>query len=1105
MKFHLYTGNQLEVLADRFLTEITDRPPEDVFTKETVVVQNLGMATWLKQYIASNRPVAANIDFPFLNALIWDLLDVFVPAPANSKNEFTREIMSWRIYQMLSAGLTGELKQLSYYIKGENIELKRYQLAGKIAHTFDQYQIYRPELLRDWEQGKFSRDDVWQAAIWRQLAGQHQSRARRLLEFINSPTTDKQKELAPLERISVFGITTMPPIYLDFFRSKLSEIIPVHFFYMNPCREYWEFLMTDKERERRNWEKLEDEFSESGNELLASLGRQGREFFGTVMEYEGIDPEGECFHNYNMSSVLGCIQQDILDMNAAGEQSVRKMAKNDSSIQFHNCHNRMREVEILHDNLLNIIEKREVAPYDIIVMAPDISAYAPYIRAVFEREPYGSAKHIPFSISDRCIRDSSKTVDAFLELLKLSGSKFKATQILDILETVPVHTAFGIDDDQLELIRKWITDTGIRWGIDSDHRNQLDGVEFSEYSWRHGLKRMLMGFAVPDDGNADSSLICDILPYDQIEGGNAELLGHFCEFAEALFELENDLKHPRSLDSWGKTLNQMLSRFFLSDNDSFREIALIRSTLNKLIENAVQSGFNDPISIEVIRCCVTELMESETDSEGFLRGKVTFCSMQPMRSIPTRVICLLGMNDGEFPRSDTHLGFDVIASNLRACDRSKRFEDRYLFLEALLSARDCLYISYQGMDEKDNSAKPPAVPVCELRDFLNSGFKSTLNTDAFSQLETIHKLQAFDHEYFSGGQLFSYSEQNYSAANALLQPQSKKEFFPQDLELRPRENQDEIKHITLSDLVRFLRNPAAFLINRRLETIIVPGTEDEIQDTEPFGLDGLGNYQLNQIIIDNILDNKNLSQLYQSVKHRDLLPPGMTGEKLFAEKQRELEKFVNTFNLKERVGRGAQVNAEITVGSYKLTGKLSDIANDEMTCFRFASFKGKDALETWIRHLLFTLHSNREVKTTAIIGTSIADPIRIFHPLPREVAAEQLENIIKLYSKGQIAPLPFFPQASFAYATGTLGRNKKEPLIERKTAQSKTAFAGTTNFSTGEYSPGEADDPAIRKCFTEEILSTDVFAEMARTVYEPFYCDESGRIQDWLEEVIISD
>ena len=360
----------------------------------------------------------------------------------------------------------------------------------------------------------------------------------------------------------------------------------------------------------------------------------------------------------------------------------------------------MREVEVLYDHLLALFDgDRELTPRDVLVMTPDINAYAPYIHAVFATPDEPRLK-IPYSIADRSIRREGHISEALLGMLELVGSRFEASRLLNLLETPPIRHRLALGDDDLEQIRTWVAATRIRWGLDEGHRERLGFGAFAENTWKAGFQRLLLGYAMPGYGQ---HTFAGILPYDHIEGSSTAVLGTFLQFCEDLFAAVSDLDRPRPLAQWAEVLTGLLDHFFDSSDDSEKEMHTVRRVIGDLADQQHGSGFTEAVGIDLIRADLTQKLDTEALGTGFITGGVTFCAMLPMRSIPCKVIALIGMNDGAFPRQNRSPGFDLMARAPRRGDRSPRDDDRYLFLEALLSARSTLYISYVGQSLQDNS------------------------------------------------------------------------------------------------------------------------------------------------------------------------------------------------------------------------------------------------------------------------------------------------------------------------------------------------------------------------------------------------------------------
>jgi exodeoxyribonuclease V gamma subunit len=536
-----------------------------------------------------------------------------------------------------------------------------------------------------------------------------------------------------------------------------STITEVNLFLLSPTREYWSDIIPDKARTRLAPD--ERAFRIEGNPLLASLGKLGRDFSDVVIEIGDVAAAQEdLYKDPGEASLLDALQSDILNLRSAGDVSEKlSIAPDDRSIQIHSCHSPMREIEVLFDNLLAILDKGEgIEPRDIVVMTPNVEIYAPYIATVFEG-CQDTAKRIPYSIADRSLTSEGRIAAVVLKLLGLPGGRLPVTEVYDILVATPVRKCFDLDDNELESIRCWLQETRVRWGMDEHDRVRHGLPAYRENSWRAGLDRLLLGYAMPDDGEA---LFEGMLPYDEMEGGDARTLGKYAEYIERIAELARKLVMPRTLSEWRDELRMLLAGFIAADEESARELAAVVGIVENIVELEGAAGFTGQVGLGVIRSWLSGRLAKEEKGLGFMTGGVTFCAMLPMRSIPFRVVALIGMNDGDFPTAPR---FDLISRNPRRGDRSLRDEDRYLFLESILSARQYFYISFVGQSIKDNCEIPPSVLVSEFLDSIGTGFTSD-GASIEKRLVTKHRLQAFSSDYFTGNPpLFSYSEENCAA------------------------------------------------------------------------------------------------------------------------------------------------------------------------------------------------------------------------------------------------------------------------------------------------------------------------------------------------------
>jgi exodeoxyribonuclease V gamma subunit len=1077
----LYTSNRLEVLAQS-LAEALREPLSSPFHPEVILVQSHGMQRWISMELARRHGIAANCRFPFPNTFVHELFSKILPSLPD-RSPFDPDILTWSVMNLLpSCAKRAGFEILNAYLGDEKTGLKRYQLSQRIADLFDQYLLYRPHMVLGWEQGQ---DSHWQAKLWRQLikkfGGKHRAAlGRQLLQALHE-TAFSAAELP--QRISVFGISTLPRFHLELL-AAISRITQVNLFLMNPCKEYWGDIVSEKEWIRRTQTAGPESAAgealhfEKGNRLLSSMGTQGRDFFDLINEFEY--QELSRFEDPKGHDLLSCIQGDIL--NLRGEDPVhekREISSTDTSICIHSCHSPMREMEVLHDQLLDMFETDEqLRPADVLVMTPDIEAYAPYIQAVFDLPPDNPGR-IPFSIADRTIRKESLLADTFLALLDLQGSRFGATKILNLLESQPLRQRFGLTEKDLALVRKWILDTGIRWGINPQNRKDLGLPPFSENTWQEGLDRLLLGYAMPGRGE---QLFCQIRPYDLLEGEDNQVLGRFLPFAEQVFQWVPELGQHRTLDQWAEHLARLLDTFFLPDDDSEREMQVIRNQLMELGTMQELGRFPEPVGLEVVKWHLAKSFEREGFGFGFLTGRVTFCAMLPMRSIPFKVVCLVGMNGDAYPRQSRRLGFDLMAQNPLPGDRSRRHDDRYLFLEAILSSRQRLYISYVGQDIRDNTPVVPSVLVSELMDYVHQEFFMS-DLPILDRMVTPHRLQAFSPAYFSGkSELFSYSTDYLETSESLLKERSAPPpFFSEGL----NQPDEEWRHVQLEDLCRFFRNPARFLVGKRLG-MWGAWKEPILEDREPFEVKGLERFQMEQELLKKRLSGHEVPTLQEVTRASGRLPHGTVGDCVFEELGKGIEPFADQLEAYQAQPPLEPLDVDLHLSHFQLTGRILPVYAEGWVHYRYARLKPGDFLYAWIHHLALNSLGKRGYPRKSILaGLNPKGKERAWQAwqfVPMDHAHRMLEDLLEHYWNGLVRPLHFFPDSSWVYATAT--------LLQHKNAKEALMRAGKT-WQGSDFAGGECEDEAYALCFADQDPLDSEFESISRAILEPLLAHRS--------------
>lgn len=1066
MPLELYTGNRLELLADALCEKLGRELPASPFEREIIVVQSRGMQRWLSMHLASRFGIWANGYFPFPNALVRDLFGMAGLEQPDSPS-YAREAMGWKIMRILP-GLLAEdaFAPLRAYLSNDADGLKLFQLSFRIADTFDQYTLFRPDHLERWESGQEELSHGWQPALWRAIVREAGGKHRAMLktEFCRSMGKAGLTSGGFPARVSIFGVSFLPPFHVEML-SALATVSEVNLFILSPTREYWSDIVS-----RRDMARLpaaERMLRTEGNPLLASLGRTGRDFSDMVVDLaDSAEVQSERYVDPGDDTLLHAIQSDMLNLRGSGDDAGSKpLDPSDRSVQLHSCHSPMREVEVLHDNLLELLrELPGLAPRDILVMTPDIETYAPYISSVFGAATDGRIR-LPFTIADRSLLNEGRIASAVVKLLGIYGSRLTAPAVFDLLSSPPVRRRFGFDDGDLDRIRHWIENARIRWGLDEGDRRRHRLPVYRENSWRAGLDRLLLGYAMPDEG----LLFDGILPFDGIEGESAVVLGRFAHFIDRLDWLAGSFEKPKCLREWQELFREMLDAFIEAGEEEGVELAALHESIDTLGEALEREWFTGDVSARVMIAWLTGHLEKAEQGLGFMTGGITFCAMLPMRSIPFRVVAMIGMNDGAFPRNQRPPGFDLISGAPRRGDRSVRGDDRYLFLESILSARDVLYISYTGQSIRDNAEIPPSVLVSELLDSVRRGFDCSgcADGDPADLLLVRHRLQGFHPDYFTGkGRLFSYDADNFSAIEGRNSPLAKQPFIQTPLAL-PAE---EPATVSIDELARFFANPSAFFLKERLG--VMPATVSlPLEDRETFSLDSLDAYLMRQEILNALAENRPAAGLLPLFRSRGILPPSRHGERLFHAMVADVSEFFAAVQAHTPSGSPLEPLAlEIEVGGIRLAGTLDTIFPGGQLFARCAAMKATDRIRAWLSHLLFNL-SPVEGRT---FETRLVMRDRILRYAPIDSARELLEQLLSAYRKGLSEPLPFFPKCSTAWCEAN-GKAEHERL--------DAALRAWNDGYDGR--PGEGSDPAVNRCFGDEPPFGDMFRNLADALIGP--------------------
>ncbi len=1133
--FMVVHGNRLDELRSLVVSWMR-RYPLAPLENEIALVQSNGIAQWLKLALAEDAEdedlggcgIAAAVDVQLPGSFMWQLYRTVLgreEIPLTSLLD--KAPLTWRLMRLLPEMIDRpHFEPLQRFLTVDADMRKRYQLSERLADLFDQYQVYRADWLEDWAAGRhqlrsvrgeirpLSPANIWQAELWRALLldvgaqGMAQSRAGVHQRFMERIQSLGQAPAGLPARVIVFGISSLPAQALEALAglARFSQVLLcVH----NPCRHHWADIVADKDLLRHQYKRQARKSSmplvldpqalhQHAHPLLAAWGKQGRDYINLLDSHDNPHNYRFCFKDERIDlfsdgdpkHVLGQVQDDILELRPLDESRALWPAVDplqDRSIRFHVAHSAQREVEILHDQLLARFSRdADLRPRDVIVMVPDIDSYAPHIRAVFGQIERDDKRFIPFTLADQGQRGRDPLLIAVEHLLKLPDSRFPVSEILDLLDVPALRARFGIQERDLSTLHRWIEGAGVRWGLDARQRANLglpDALE--QNSWQFGLRRMLLGYAV-GAGEAYQG----IEPYDEIGGLDAALIGPLVALIDALDIAYAEFFSAATAQQWGVRLQTLLQVFFQpeSEHDDYL-LAQLESLRETWLQTCETVGLQDPLPLTVVREAWLAGLDQGRLSQRFLAGSVNFCTLMPMRAIPFKVVCLLGMNDGDYPRAQPPLDFDLMGSDYRPGDRSRREDDRYLLLEALLSARDQLYISWVGHSIRDNSERPPSVLVGQLRDHLVSGWRLAAADPCDNAGEALldaltlhHPLQPFSARYFhEGSGYFSFAREwqalHHEPDASLLVPAT---------DLPPHE---PLEPLTLQQLHDFLRNPVRHFFTQRLK-VFFDQREAPLADEEPFVLDALQRYGLTESLLgaamlkpDAVEEALHTQAL--RLQGSGLLPMAGFGTSLQAELLEPLPGVLQRYHAllsrwPQRLDSALPVSVEHR--HVQLDGWLDGLhrnAHGELLAVTVIpngigskkTRKWHRLIRPWVNHLVACaceLHL-----TTALVAT---DETLLLPPLDKKAAREAVNDLLSGWLNGMQHPLPVAPKTAFAW----LGQP-----ADKAEAAARKAYDGDGQNSNGE----RAESTALLRQYPDfdALLDSEDFTGWCESLYKPLH------------------
>jgi len=1065
------------------------------FSPEIVLVQNHGLGQWLKLEVAQRCGIAANMAADLPGSFISELYHQLLNSPVEKESGYSREILTWHIMSILYSESNSEDQDeiflpLTRYLRGEgDAALRLFQLSHQLAGLYEQYLIYRPEWIYAWDLDspgpKICQSQPWQGQLWQRISKRvnERHRAKLHIELLAalSSLTPLQSDSLP-KRISLFGFSSLPPMHLDTFR-VLAQKIQVDIYFLNPCQHYWGDIVSTKDVARKSIRELiaatreeklsqghgtpqgtatietliDEDYLEIGNPLLSSMGKQGREFFELLLTEESLTDE-TYFQRTERNNWLAQLKNDVLDLEMGTPPDLDNdtnpgqppLPAIDRSISIHACHSKAREVEVLLDQIHGFFEGNpDLKPNDIIVMMPDVTEYISHIQNIFTDKFY-------YTLADQPSAEYASIINLQISLLSLPYSRLTSVEVIDLLSHPAITRKFDLSPEDHAKIRRWITDAAIRWEMDGESKNKNWGVPANNANtWKSGLSRLLQGIAMESEsGLWQGNLSVDVDP-DEFR-----CLGILARFIALIEQYRKHFSKSWHAHEWVELINKMNESFFDPSEPDLFAVDSITVAAQTLAAHTLAANYEQPLSPRLLIHWLKNQLEQAPGNHSFMRGGITFATMVPMRSIPFKVVCLLGMNDQSYPREDQSYGFDLMTlDGLKRGDRSRRNDDRYLFLEAILSAQDQLHISYEGRGIKDNKEKAPSVLVGELLDYLQQV------TDHNFVIE--HPLQPYSAKYYSEDypELQSYNRHWFLA---LKNDSPGLSFTHQPLDVA-----EESVPTDISQLYNLLANPAQYYFQQRLGVRFI-NEEDPLLETESFVQGNLARYQLAEQALKQLIHGESLQNWQQEMVASGQVMSGPVGQLQINSAIKKAEVIFHNLKLE---GEAIEYAGTISFGDFELSGLVSNGYQQEIWNFRTGQLKKRQLIKAWIEQLFASALGN-QIPTRLIAtkpqGQEIKVDNSIISSIDPSLAHGYLADIVKLHQLGLSKPLPFLPELSAQWFEST------------KKQETRLASVKKIANSWNQGLPGaESQDPYYRRLFDFPDDLDEEFETLASAIYTP--------------------
>ncbi|MFZ9207778.1 MAG: exodeoxyribonuclease V subunit gamma [Sediminibacterium sp.] len=1000
MSINLNVSNSLQPLSHLLAHELK-ATAQDPFVKQWIVTQTEGMNSWLKQTIAKQNGIAANINFCKPNDIITE---IYRKSLRSGNSIVNSEDIRWCIYGLLNhPDFLNTYTNISNYYIGNDI--KRIALSDELADLFDQYQIYRHDIIEIWNEKVSNGEapDTWQMWLWMnvkiKLGSGYEDRVQMANSLVSALTNPEVQASVKrnIPTLHLFGIAVITPYYLRIFQA-LAQFIDIHLYLVNPCPEHmWMDYSSEQQitklLRKRNKHRKEVDHLLVGNDLLLNWGKIIKESFKLLMDkddFVNVYNDDFALPIDNTETLLKKIQYDIYNNSKKEERLVLTNSDvKDGSITINGAYTPVREVEILHNYLVELVDKKKepLAPKDIVVLVSDIELYAPFIHSVFSNSKY----EFKYNIADESYAAGNNLFTAIQEILTIDAQSFKVEAVLKLLESPYIRNRFKIKDE--ETLRTAARQAGIIFSMEGRTADDTRYV-----SWEYGLKKIMYGICMSGDPEINDGQDA-FIPLDTAEGSEAIERVRLLYFVKMLKHKLDDRNQTRTISEWDEYLQSFVEDmiFQAGDKDDEDYTKLVQFTEHMAI---LEKDANVEISFEVFRHSFLQRLDMEKKAGSFAKGGITFCSLVPMRSIPFKVVAMLGMDFDKFPRKETALSFSIINEEPKPGDRNVKNNDKHLFLETLMSAQAYLYISYVGANPKDGSKLPASSLVDELIDYVARGIEPDANglnkdTDVLrKEWVTLHPLHSFSSRYKLNNGLVSYlDESHYQTKITIATKPANPKLFAMDV-------------VDINEIARFLQNPARQYLQKQFN-VYYHDDEVLLKDHELFELDHLTKWAFQDNVM--AMNDSEIDDYYESIKKSGKLPLSKMGKAmmdLIVEDIEDLRKrLIDVTNGLPKT----PIDIQFHLGDTLITGKVDTIYGNRFINVCNSGDQLKYLLKAFVIYLGIIANGDTDIEFVFIPKKLKTNAILAAGKISQADAIAILNQYLGYFKEGHHSYFNFYP------------------------------------------------------------------------------------------------